>query len=370
MGWPFHSLRSSDADRVEEANRAIAAIFSPSHATLPDSTVKDLSPKGSSVCQETTQERRGDSRVGTLWLTSPQDSGVSCLKEGPKTVEMRGSDFRSSWMSSLFKYQEFFSKKKSQSVDSSHSLGVSSSLACDGTNNKLDVDPPGQACEVVEKETNKLTLDELPPCPIAGYQLDRKRGLVDIYKSPPHALSIKELHLLIIELSSIEQRSKNMVDYQFGPQMNSRGLRGMELLINPCILLTGLYFMTWRAARLWQSALPRNSFLLNGWLKLLCWHVPAEKQESLARQHRRLMQATNAHVSFSFIVGLFMVSVSWITWPSLNVMETSPEIVVGKQNVAYQQHSSASLKWLWFVYYNHPVYAPQAVSVLTPKLLQ
>ncbi|CCW65938.1 unnamed protein product [Phytomonas sp. Hart1] len=364
MVWPFQASRSSDRDRVEEANRAIASIFSPSHVAFPDSAVNDFYPQNSSNYPKNPQAHQGDLSVGTLWLTTAQDSEKVFHEERSKIVEKVDSDSSSFW------HRVFFYKTKPQSEVPSDLLRVSSSNASDDKTIPIKVKSLEKAGEGDDQPTKSVKLSELPPCPIAGYELDLKRGLVDIYRRPPHTLSIKELRFLIIELSSIEQQAKNTVDRQFGTQMNSRGLRGMELLINPCILLTGLYFMTWRTARLWQSALPRHSFILNSGLKLLRWRVPAEKKEKLAREHRRLMQATNTHLSLSFMMGLFMVGVSWVTWPSLDVMETAPEIVVGKQNVAYQNHSTASLKWLWFVYYNHPAYASKAVSILTPPILR
>ncbi|KAL7701416.1 hypothetical protein N2W54_006790 [Lotmaria passim] len=197
--------------------------------------------------------------------------------------------------------------------------------------------------------------DQLPPSPLAGYELT-KHGLVDKFRTPPHTLSPAELKDLIRELTTVEQKAKYDVDKQFAAHLGNRGLHGLELLVNPCLFLIGIYLMTWKTVQLYNTALPQDSVVFTKLLALLQRRTPAGKRELLAQRHRRLMRATNARVAFSFLTGVGVFSLAWVSRPSKNVMEEAPDMLVAKEMVAYQRHAEASLKWCWYVYYHHPAY--------------
>ncbi|KAH9597222.1 hypothetical protein LSM04_005836 [Trypanosoma melophagium] len=218
------------------------------------------------------------------------------------------------------------------------------------TENVMDVPP-----EVRKESEELLTLQALPPSPIVGYTL-QEEGLVDELVKPPRTLSVVELKSLILELSSIEQQARYTVDVQLPQQVHNRGRRGLELLVNPALYIAGFYLMLWKAPRLYYNASPRGSTLFTRLFALLRWHLPEVEKERLARKHRRIFQATNAQVTLSFISGCFLTTVAFFTHPSSDVIDSGPDVEIGKQSVGFQQHSEAALRWLWYVYYHHPAY--------------
>ncbi|CBH13679.1 hypothetical protein, conserved [Trypanosoma brucei gambiense DAL972] len=214
-----------------------------------------------------------------------------------------------------------------------------------------------------------VPLDLLPPCPIAGYEL-RSDGLVDNIEKPPRTLTAQELRSLVAGLSSIEQRARYEVDTQLPQQVHNRGRRGLEVVVNPCLHMCGLYLMLWKAPRLYFNASPRGSAFFTRVMTLLRWNMPEIEKEKLARKHRRLLQATNARVTLAFLTGVFLTAVAVITRPPVDVLDVGPDVEVGKRSVGFQQHSEAALRWLWLVYYHHPAYKPLAQGTRPPILLE
>ncbi|KPA79298.1 hypothetical protein ABB37_05762 [Leptomonas pyrrhocoris] len=200
-----------------------------------------------------------------------------------------------------------------------------------------------------------LSWDQLPPSPLAGYELT-KRGLVDRLRTPPHTLTPAELRDVIRELTKVEQQAKYDVDSSFSGHLGSRGLHGLELLVNPCLFLTGIYLMTWKTAQLYNGALPQESLVFTKVMSLRRWRMTADQREQLAQRHRLLMRATNARLVLAFLAGLGVFSLAWVSRPSRNVIEEAPDVQVAKETIAYQRHAEASLKWCWYVYYHHPAY--------------
>lgn len=236
----------------------------------------------------------------------------------------------------------------------------------------------------------------LPPCPIAGYRLTSD-GLIDERKNDittpivmetekekkngrwcvPYpwrgfkgshdsekklgservVLSTSELKQLIHELRRMEQESKMVVDEDLPNQVRRRSLRGLEIVINPCLLLTGIYLMTWRSAQLYRSALPRRSFFLTKFLNITRWHLSVRQKEEASKRHRQLLRATNAQVASSFLTGAGLTAFAWITRPTNRVVDEAPDVLMGRQREAMQQHTSSALKWMWFVYFHHPSYS-------------
>lgn len=326
MVWPFHRGNggtSSGSTEVDEANKAIASIFSPSHAALHPTASESARADAASA---------GEAPIGVPGRRAPQQSQRFSLKKG---------------------------KKGSEPLSEASATAASPAA--------------------VGREP-ALTVEVLPPCPIAGYSLDPQRGIVDHLTEPPHALSTQEVRRMIVELAGLEQNARYAVDTAFPSQMGARSLRALELLVNPCLLLTGTYLMTYKTAQLYSGALPRQSFILRHFAAVFAsvaaspWpgkgapsvRMTAEHKEQLAQRHQRLMRATNARVALTFATGLLLFAVAVVTRPATNVVEDNPEVRLGKQMVGYQQHSEASLKWLWFVYYHHPAYSKEAKSFLAP----
>ncbi|KAG8348170.1 hypothetical protein ERJ75_000423900 [Trypanosoma vivax] len=195
----------------------------------------------------------------------------------------------------------------------------------------------------------------IPPCPIAGYSL-LQQGLVDNLATPPRTLSVNDLRLLISELASIEQRARYEVDTQLAEQVHGRGRRGLELVVNPCLYLGGLYLMMWKGPRLYHNASPRGSVFFTQLLAMLRWHIPEVEKERLSQKHRVLLQVTNARVALTFLAGLFAATVAYVTQPPLDVVDTGPDVEFGKNLAGYQHHTETALRWLWLVYYHHPAY--------------
>lgn len=176
----------------------------------------------------------------------------------------------------------------------------------------------------------------------------------------PVLLSASALKEVIHELRRLEQEAKMQVDEQLPDQVRTRSLHGLELAVNPCLLLTGIYLMTWKSAQLYRCAIPRHSVILTKLLSIMRWHLSAREKEEVAKRHRRFMQATNTRVSLCFSAGVSLTGFALWTRPSSLNVDTTPDAERGKKVVAYQQHTSASLKWMWFVYYHHPAYRSAA----------
>ncbi|GET89044.1 hypothetical protein, conserved [Leishmania tarentolae] len=208
----------------------------------------------------------------------------------------------------------------------------------------------------VTSVTTAVSWQTLPDCPLAGYELTRQ-GLVDRLTKPPHTLTATELRSLIKELIIVEQKAKYDVDRQFSSHIGSRGLHGLELLINPGLWLTSIYLLTWKTAKLYHSALPQNSVFFTRLLALMRLRIPVEQRELVAQRHRRLMRATNARVSLSFLSGAALFVLAWVSRPPANVMEEAADVQTAKEAIAYQRHFESSLKWCWYVYYHHPAYS-------------
>lgn len=264
------------------------------------------------------------------------------------------------------------------------------------------IEPASSSSFSSPSRSTLLSWTALPPCPIAGYRLTEEglwdedphdmattmttrtrqnepscgtsrsswfspfssffggHGDVPPHRATPVLLSASALKEVIHELRRLEQEAKMQVDEQLPDQVRTRSLRGLELAVNPCLLLTGIYLMTWKSAQLYRCAAPRHSVVLTKLLSMMRWHLSVREKEEVAKRHRRLMQATNARVSMCFSAGASLTAFALWTRPSSLNIDAAPEAERGKKVVAYQQHTSASLKWMWFVYYHHPAYAAAA----------
>ncbi|KAG5503537.1 hypothetical protein JKF63_05677 [Porcisia hertigi] len=225
-----------------------------------------------------------------------------------------------------------------------------------GVNTECTALPAHNAVAGATNATAAVSWQNLPKCPLAGYELTC-HGLVDKLRKPPHTLTVTELRYLIKELTVLEQQAKYNVDRQFTSHMGNRSLHGLKLLISPALMLTSIYLMAWKTTRLYHNAVPQNSVFFTQLLALLRLRMPVEQRELVAQRHRRLMRATNARVSLSFLSGVGLFTLACLSWPSAHVMQDAPDMKTAKELIAYQQHSAALLKWCWFVYYHHPAYS-------------
>nr|CCC92369.1 conserved hypothetical protein [Trypanosoma congolense IL3000] len=312
MVWLWSSTKTKDGTVTrEEAEKALAAIFSPSHTAL-----KNGDPNGEEL------------------LHRPLEGGRLCTASEPGTA---------------------ISPTPNVSVFS-RAYWRGCGAAAPPKDNQLEQEKP-------------IPLSAIPPCPIAGYSLG-PHGLIDNIADPPRTLTIQDVRSLIAEMSSIEQRAKYEVDTQLPDQVHGRGQRGVELIINPCLYLCGLYLILWKTPRLYFGASPRGSALFTRTLKMLRWHLPEVEKERLARKYRRALQATNARVTLAFLTGIFVITVAATTHPPADVMNMGPDIDIGKQSVSFQHHSEMVLRWLWLVYYHHPAYKSLAKATCTPLALE
>lgn len=162
----------------------------------------------------------------------------------------------------------------------------------------------------------------------------------------------------IRQLQRVEQEAKKEVDDQLPDLVRMRSLRGLEVVVNSLLLGVGVYWMTWKSAVLYQGAIPRQSLFFTQVLALLR-HFPTSSttREDMARRHRRWLQATNANVTGSFLVGLFLTSFAWYTRPDFTSLDDAPEAKKSQETVWCRNVSNAGLKWMWFLYFHHPAYA-------------
>lgn len=309
MGW----FRNSQSDaELKEASTALSAMFSPHHAALPAPSSTELS-------------KAATASSGSK--AAPQPVHITVAKESSGTSNSSNSSNSSStrqgWWNRLFGRH-------------------------DSANGALSKD-----------------WRDIPPSPIQGYEVGPS-GLTDVLATPPHTLSSREVRDLVVSLSGIEETARYAMDVDFPVQMGSRGRRGMELLVNPVLLFTGLYLMTWKTATLYSSATPRQSVFLTKLLALARAPLPTARKEQIARRHRRLLQATNLRVLLTFLSGATVTAIAWVTMPPLDVIDHGPEVEIAKQTIAYHQFSEQSLRWLWYVYYHHPVYVKDARTLMQP----
>lgn len=311
MGWPGGSQpAASGAPGVdpEAARDALAAIFAPSNAPLVAAALPSSRPPDSQPSQRGGGEEFDDRRRRWWWWWSPRD-----------TASDSGSDRR-------------------------------------GTHHK----PAPVVVKGGSTRQSLPTMDDHTDCPLAGYRLDSTRGIIDEYARPRRVLNTLELRQLITDVAAIEQRAKCAVDEQFGQQMGRRSIRGAQFIVNPIMIATGIYLMTWKSVQLYSVAIPRRSVVLDMLLRVEGWRHPAADRDRVVQRYRRLLQATNMRVTMNFVSGLCLLAVGLATRPAPDLMENAPEIQEAKGNLAYQQHSEATLKWLWFVLFHHPAYAAEA----------
>lgn len=369
MVWPFHRATSSEAPRTgskseaADASDVIASIFAPSHAAL-------RSPAPALV-QRAPGTPHAMAPVGGQEEKPVPSATMPSAAWNVDTVPSSIASAASWWDWRPFRSSAVVAAAGNDSSPSSAS-DLPASVLRQG-------DQPQRITPVTS-----ITMETLPPCPLAGYRLDPSTGLVDELRQPPHTLSTREMRELIVQLSGLEQSAKHTIDASFSSQMGGRSLRALELLVNPCLFLVAIYLLAVKTPQRYTSAVPRQSFLLQHCTSVLTSLSPSsllsrrgkashsfvttEQKEKLAQRHRRLMQATNARVVTTFLAGVLLFSVALVTRPGLDVVENNPEVDLGKQMVGYHQHTEASLKWLWFVYYHHPVYSREATSLLAPPV--
>lgn len=198
------------------------------------------------------------------------------------------------------------------------------------------------------------TLGKMPTTPSAFS--------LGIVATPPSSSSVlltrDAFRERIHQLQHVEQQAKIKVDDQLPDQVRMRSLRGLEVVVNTLLFGVGVYWMTWKSARLYQGAIPRQSLFFTKALAFFRrFPMSTTKREDVARRHRRWMQATNANVTGSFVVGLFLTSFAWYTRPVFTSLDDTPEAKQNQQVVWCRQVSSAGLKWMWFLYFHHPAYA-------------
>ncbi|CAJ1025949.1 hypothetical protein, conserved [Leishmania lindenbergi] len=340
---------------AQTTQNVLAAIFAPANCALPSSRV---SVDGNDVRSTALSSSVVDtvSAKGRSSAAPPEETTPSILISTQGGVD--ASESPATWWTSLRKWRPSTSIPRSAGA-SAPELVLSSTTT--STSPKRTAENADKAAASVAKATAAVSWETFPNCPLAGYELTRQ-GLVDRLTKPPHTLTAMELRSLIKELTAVEQQAKYDVDRQFGSHIGSRGLHGLELVISPALFITSIYLMTWKAARLYHNALPQNSVLFTRVLALLRLRMAVEQRELVAQRHRRLMRATNARVSLSFLSGVGLFALAWVSRPPANVMEEAPDVQGAKELIAYQRHFQASLKWCWYVYYHHPAYSTSGGS--------
>ncbi|KPI84374.1 hypothetical protein ABL78_6581 [Leptomonas seymouri] len=343
MGWwPSLPLRArvdaADETRLHDAQNVIASIFEPGNRAFTSA------PAAGTNTNPRTRQSTG--LTSSTSLPTPTLSLHSGTPDAPKHCESTPGGLRES-TERMNAWLPLWPSSSSPPASSGNAAEAESAFPLSPTTTT--------AASASGRASPPPSWDQLPPSPLAGYELT-KRGLVDTLHTPPHTLTRAELKDLIGELSAIEQKVTYGLDKQFAGHIGSRSLHGLELLVNPCLLLTGAYLMTWKTMQLYNGALPQNSIVFTKILSLLHRRMPADQREQLAQRYRRLMRATNARVTLSFLTGLGVFSLAWVSRPSKDVMEQAPDMLLAKETSAYQQHAAASLKWCWYVYYHHPTY--------------
>ncbi|EPY18515.1 hypothetical protein STCU_09896 [Strigomonas culicis] len=221
MGW-FGSSRS-DAE-LKEASAALSAMFAPHHATLPASASTPA------------REARPTSAAAAS-AEVPRPASVDLLQARDTDRHMGSGAEGRAWWGRLL-----------------------------GRREAEDATVKGWRA--------------IPPSPIQGYEVG-PRGLTDVLATPPRLLSSRDVREMVTSLSGIEETARYAMDVDFPVQMGHRGRRGMELVVHPVLLLTGLYLMTWKTAALYRSATPRQSLFLTKLLAVLRAPLPAARRSRL-----------------------------------------------------------------------------------------
>ncbi|CAJ1989276.1 hypothetical protein conserved [Leishmania donovani] len=341
---------SSVPANAQTTQDVLASIFTPANRALapPSASVDGSDVRSAASSSSVVHTASAKARSSAA---PPEGTAPAIL--GSRHEGVDASESPTTWWTSLGKWRS--STPLPRSVDASAPKSALSSTTISTS--------PMRASEIADKAAvgaatamDAVSWQTLPDCPLAGYKLTCQ-GLVDRLTKPPRTLTATELRSLIKELTAVEQQAKYNVDRQFSSHIGSRGLHGLELLINPGLWFTSIYLMTWKTARLYHNALPQNSVLFTRLLALMRLRMPVEQRELVAQRHQRLMRATNARVSLSFLSGVALFALAWVSQPPANVMEEASDVQIAKELIGYQRHLEASLKWCWYVYYHHPAYS-------------
>ncbi|KAG5504093.1 hypothetical protein GH5_04956 [Leishmania sp. Ghana 2012 LV757] len=335
---------------VQATQDVLASIFAPTNCALASFST---SVGGGDVRSAASLSSVVDTASAAACSSAAPPEKTASATSATRHGDVNASDTLTTWWTRLRKRQP--STPIPRSADVSAPQLVLPSTAISASPMRTTVKTDRVAADATEA-TAAVAWQSLPKSPLAGYELTRE-GLVDRLTKPPHTLSATELRSLINELTAVEQKATYDVDRQFGSHACRRSLHGLELLISPALFLTSIYLMTWKTARLYHNALPQDSVLFTRLLALLRLRMPAEQRELVARRNQRLMRATNARVSLSFLSGAGLFALVWVSRPPANVMEEAPDVQTAKELTAHQRHFEAALRWCWCVYYHHPAYA-------------
>lgn len=201
---------------------------------------------------------------------------------------------------------------------------------------------------------------QLPPSPIAGYELTEK-GLFDHSADPPSTVSVSQLRRLIDGTASFEAKAKYELDSTTNAHLSLHTRRRVEPLISIACLVTGSYLLFMRAPKLFAQSVARDSLLLRGVLRVARWTPKERWFEETAQRYRWLLQASTEASALAVVGGLALLRVGWQTldWSEDPHIGTS-DGQLGQNTVAYQHHTEAVLKWLYAVYFHHPAYRDEA----------
>ncbi|KAG5477852.1 hypothetical protein LSCM1_05154 [Leishmania martiniquensis] len=354
--WPCGSeggKPSTAAADVQTMQDVLASIFAPTNRALASSST---SVGGGDVRSATVSPNAVGTASATARTSAAPPERTELAASASRHRDVDASEGTNTWWRRLCKWQPFIPIPRNTGASALQSVLSSTATSTSPMCTALNTD---RAATDAAKAKTAVSWQTLPKCPLAGYELTR-HGLVDTLTKPPRTLTATELRSLINELTAVEQQAKYDVDRQFGGHVGRRSLRGLELLISPCILFTSIYLMTWKTAWLYRNALPQKSVFFTQVLAFLRLRMPAEQRELVARRNQRLMRATNARVCLSFLSGAGLFALVWVSRPPSNAMEESPDVQAAKELIAYQRHLEGSLKWCWYVYYHHPAYLPMS----------
>lgn len=203
----------------------------------------------------------------------------------------------------------------------------------------------------------ELSWRDLPPCPIFGMKLT-EQGLYD--SDVGRHFDADDLRDLINRTGKLEASSNLESESRLGV---TAWKRVSELSIVAGIFTGGLVIGWFWGLKFWQGyaqAFPRKSVLLKHWHLRRNPDMEPIVIEALCQKHRVIFNVTNPRPMFFLTSGV--VGVGMAIFGEVSRRRKDDFRDVNKFIIQRGQHYEGTMKWLFAVYYHHPVYKEAAAA--------
>ena len=196
-------------------------------------------------------------------------------------------------------------------------------------------------------------LAKIGPCPIAGMELTAK-GIVDKRQTPPSVLPFNDLKRLVNGTSVLEGKALYAVEDRLGGTLHRQMAAGAELVSPFFFFVLAAFFGLYKAPKSYSVQLPVHSVFVR---KYYGTRLTPKRLELLCQQRRTVLAATTPRMMmlYSSTCGCIAAGI-FLYYQSLPSPEGTMYHDTTRDSVLYYNHTEATLKWLYAVYYHHPEY--------------